>query len=204
MTSHRKPRHQQQPAQKLSAQGLPLPGDYQRDRGQRLHQPCLSRRGQPDHAQHHPRIGGGRPVTGDAGDLDRQLRGKGGQVRADSRAWMTPEGAPLVAAARFDRSRHDGQLYANVDGAHLETWSPLLQLAGIRLEQGQGRLQAWAEVRDARIASVTGQAAREALALASTAPEAARAETGVDLLDAELQWRQMVGGWRVDVPQLNL
>ena len=155
----------------------------------------------------------GASLTVDAPDLalhvripkiDLRLRVNGGQVRAASRAWMTPEGAPLVAAARFDRSRHDGQLYANVDGAHLETWSPLLQLAGIRMEQGQGRLQAWAEVRDARIASVTGQAALEDLALASTGPDTARAETGFDRLDAELQWRQVDGGWRVDVPQLNL
>src|SRR5699024_4777136 len=129
----------------------------------------------------------GASLTVDAPDLalhvripkiDLRLRVNGGQVRAASPAWIAPEGAPLVAAARCDRSRHDGQLYANVDGAHLETWSPLLQLAGIRMEQGQGRLQAWAEVRDARIASVTGQAALEDLALASTGPDTARAETG--------------------------
>ncbi|MGY0560730.1 YhdP family protein [Luteimonas sp. A478] len=136
--------------------------------------------------------------------IDLRLRVNGDRVRAASRAWISADDAPLIATARFDRNSGDGQLYASVDGANLNAWSALLQLAGVRLEQGHGRIQAWADLHDARIESVTARAALEDVGLARTADDAAPARIGFNQLDAEFRWRQANDGWRIDVPELRL
>ncbi|MEN1926948.1 YhdP family protein [Luteimonas qiangzhengi] len=136
--------------------------------------------------------------------IDLRLRVNGSRVRAASRARISADGAPLMATARFDRNSGNGRLHASVDGDNLDDWSPLLQLAGVRLEQGQGRIQAWADLDDARVGSVMARAALEDVALAASADSPAPVRIGFEQLDAQFQWRQTNDGWRVDVPELRV
>lgn len=135
--------------------------------------------------------------------IDLRLRVNGRKVRAAGRAWMSGDVVPLIAAAMFDRGSRDGQLYASADGAQLKTWSPLMQPARVKLEQGRGRMQAWADFRDARVHSVAVRAALEDVGLAGI-DDGAEVGVGFDQVMAELEWRQGGDGWRVDVPQLRL
>ena len=46
----------------------------------------------------------------------------------------------------FDRKQGDGRAYVGTRRADLAAWSPLLQLAGVGGESGQGRAEAWADL----------------------------------------------------------
>ncbi|MEH6416020.1 YhdP family protein [Pseudomonas sp. CGJS7] len=120
--------------------------------------------------------------------IDLRLRVNGDRVRAGARAWPTvgvagAPSTPLDVVLDFDRKRGDGRAYAGATRADLAGWSPLLKLVGIRIESGQGRGEAWADLRGHRIAAVTvsaaldrvGLRAERAAATAVAAPAAAAA-----------------------------
>jgi len=102
--------------------------------------------------------------------IDLRLRVDGDRVRAGARAWPSvgASGAPatpLDAVLDFDRKRGDGRAYAGAVRADLSNWSPLLKVAGIRIESGQGRAEAWADLRGHRVAGVMVSAALDRVGL---------------------------------------
>ncbi|MFD1297659.1 YhdP family protein [Lysobacter gummosus] len=102
--------------------------------------------------------------------IDLRLRVDGDRVRAGVRAWPSvgvpgAPSTPLDAVLDFDRKRGDGRAYAGATRADLSGWSPLLKVAGIRIESGQGRAQAWADLRGHRVAGVMVSAALDRVEL---------------------------------------
>src|SRR5690606_32844470 len=137
--------------------------------------------------------------------IDVRLRVDGRDVRAASRAWMDPDAAPLRAAARFDRERGDGQFYAGMEEGELDGWSPLLRMAGIAVEDGQGRAEVWAGVRDSRIDSVTARVDLEDVGLRGTGGGDGGPRRAVfDSVAGGIEWARAEDGWRVDVPELTV
>ncbi|QQP97893.1 YhdP family protein [Lysobacter enzymogenes] len=114
--------------------------------------------------------------------IDLRLRVDGPRVRAGARAWPSvgvagAPSAPLDVVLDFDRKRGDGRAYAGAVRADLSGWSSLLKVAGIRVESGQGRAEAWADLRGHRIAGVMVAAALDRVGLRAerTAPASAPA-----------------------------
>ncbi|MFC3549967.1 YhdP family protein [Lysobacter cavernae] len=143
--------------------------------------------------------------------IDLRLRVNGDRVRAGVRAWPSVGAAgaatsPLDAVLDFDRKRGDGRAYVGSRRVDLAAWAPLAQLAGIGSESGQGRAEAWAELRGHRIAQVTVDAQLDRVGLRG-APLANRAEVPrvtFQNIAMRARWRLVEGGWRVDAPTLRI
>ena len=136
--------------------------------------------------------------------IDVRLRVDGGQVRAATRAWMDADGAPLRASARFDRERSDGSLYVGMDDGDLDAWAPLLQVAGVAVQDGRGQAEAWAEVRDARIDAITGVVDLQQVVLrGAEGGEGKPLLAKFDRVSTRFDWARNSGGWRLDVPGLE-
>ncbi len=150
--------------------------------------------------------------------IDLRLRVDGARVRAGVRAWPSrgaeaarASTAPLDAVLDFDRKRGDGRAYAGATRADLAGWSPLLRFAGVRVESGQGRAQAWAELRGHRIAAVTLATALQGVGLRAEGPRPApagakpapAATARFEQVQAHASWRLTDSGWRLDAPILR-
>ncbi|MGH8076385.1 MAG: YhdP family protein, partial [Lysobacter sp.] len=96
--------------------------------------------------------------------VDLRLRVDGDRVRAGLRAWLNVDATPLDAALDFDRKRGDGNAYAGAKRAELAAWSSLLHVAGVTVEGGRGRAEAWAELRGHRVSQVTVDVALDEVA----------------------------------------
>ncbi|MEP6632971.1 MAG: YhdP family protein [Luteimonas sp.] len=149
-------------------------------------------------------------------NIDVRLRVDGNRVRVGARAWMRKDGAPLDAAMDFDRKLGDGRLYAGAKRADLSVWSPLLHFGGVSVQQGSGRAEAWAELRDHRVAVVTVDAVLDdvrlrGMPLPASTSDAATAGDAPELPHADFErvetrarWRVAAGGWRFDAPRLRV
>ncbi|MCS3807380.1 YhdP family protein [Xanthomonas sp. 4461] len=138
--------------------------------------------------------------------IDLRLRVSGSTVKVGSRSWIDLKRAPLTAVLEFDRDSGDGSAYAQADPADLVAWASLLQVGGMRVDGGGGRLQAWAQLRARRITGVTVDADLTQIAL-SGAPlpdETARRTLRWERLQARARWHTIDGGWRLDAPVLRL
>lgn len=135
-----------------------------------------------------------------------RLRVDGNRVRAGVRAWPQLAATPLDAALDFDRSKGDGRAYAGAKQADLVAWSSLLKVQGIVVEGGAGRAEAWAALRDHRIAGITIDAALDNVALRGTSIEAGMAppRSRFDHVEGRAHYRLVKGGWRIDAPALRI
>jgi uncharacterized protein (TIGR02099 family) len=137
--------------------------------------------------------------------VDLRLRVDDKRVRAGMRAWMQPGRSPLAAVFDFDREQGDGRAYVAAKQADLGAWSPLLHVAGVVADGGRGRAEAWAQLRDHRVASLTLDATLDAVALrGATLANGSVPRTGFQHLRARARWRAIPGGWRLDAPQLRI
>jgi len=138
--------------------------------------------------------------------IDLRLRVDGDRVRAGVHAWPQVNAAPLDAVLDFDRKKGDGRAYAGAKKADLAAWSSLLRLRGIAVEAGQGRAEAWVDLRGHRIAAVTVDAVLDDVVLRgapleqSLTPLRGRFEH----VEARARWRLAQGGWRFDAPLLRI
>lgn len=147
--------------------------------------------------------------------IDLRLRVDGPRVRAGARVWPSvgvagAPSTPLDAVLDFDRRRGDGRAYAGATRADLAGWSPLLKLAGIRVESGQGRAEAWGELRGHRVAAVTVSAALDRVGLraeraaGSAAAAGPPARTEFEHVETLSFWRLTEQGWRYDAQRLRI
>ncbi|NUS39361.1 MAG: hypothetical protein HOQ02_10115, partial [Lysobacter sp.] len=137
--------------------------------------------------------------------IDLRLRVDGPRVRAGLRAWMQPGRSPLDAVIDFDRKSGDGRAYAGALDAELAPWSPLLHAAGITAVGGSGRVQAWADLREHRVAAASADAGLDNLRLRG-APRAMQRhpdEAVFDRVQLRAHWQRIGGGWRLDAPELR-
>lgn len=142
--------------------------------------------------------------------IDMRLRVDGPRVRVGMRAWPTmgvpgAASSPLYAALDFDRRQGDGRAYVGARRADLSAWAPLLQVAGIGGESGQGRAEAWGDLRGHRITGVTADVMLERVGLRG-APLAGGAVPRVAFsrVQALARWQVIDGGWRADAPTLRI
>ncbi|WP_119718634.1 YhdP family protein [Cognatilysobacter tabacisoli] len=138
--------------------------------------------------------------------IDVRLRVDGNRIRAGVRAWPREGAAPVDGALDFDRTRGDGRAYAGALKGDLAPWAPVLHAFGVHVDGGRGRAQAWAELRDHRVAGVTVDAALSDVALrgrplVSTAPPPRQRFAKVQAL---ARWHVTADGWRVDAPTLRV
>ena len=142
--------------------------------------------------------------------VDVRLRVDGHRVRAGARAWAQPgSSSPLEAVLDFDRVRGDGRAYFAAKHADLGAWSSLLHGAGVTVEGGSGRAEAWAKLRRHQIATVTVDAELEDLQLrGAPLPDRQDAHEASRSLFKHVQvrarWQLAAGGWRLDAPTLRI
>jgi len=137
--------------------------------------------------------------------IDLRLRVNGSHVRAGGRAWIDQARAPLTAALDFNRGSGDGSAYAAAAPAELGAWSPLLKVAGVRVVGGNGQAQAWVRLQDHRIVAVTTQADLRDVRLRGSAANAGPSpRLDWNRLQANLRWKLIDGGWRLDAPLLRV
>lgn len=138
--------------------------------------------------------------------IDLRLRVDGNRVRAGGRAQIRTDAAPVDVVIDFDRKSGDGRAYFAAKHADLAAWSPLLRYAGTAIDGGNGRAQAWAELRGHRSMTVTVDAAIDRLALSGVALPGAAAPPRVqfDRIETRARWRVAEGGWRFDAPRLRI
>ncbi len=142
--------------------------------------------------------------------IDLRLRVDGPRVRAGVRAWPSVGVAgapmsPLDAVFDFDRKQGDGRAYLGTRRADLAAWGPLLQLAGVGSESGQGRAEAWAQLRGHRITEVIVDAALDRVGLRGAAlANGSVPRVLFPRIETRARWRLVDGGWRADAPKLRI
>jgi uncharacterized protein (TIGR02099 family) len=141
--------------------------------------------------------------------VDLRLQVEGRRVRAGLRAWMREDVSPLDAALDFNRRTGDGRAYAGAKQADLAAWTPLLHLAGVQVEAGQGRAEAWVELQRHRIAVMTVDATLTGVMLRGTESRDANGQVHAsrkrfDSVVARARWRATADGWRFDAPTLRI
>ena len=135
--------------------------------------------------------------------IDLRVRVNGGRLSAGGRAWIDTSRAPVSAVLDFDRRSGDGTAYAAAAPAELGAWAPLLKAAGVQLAAGEGRAQAWVDLRAHRIVAVTTQADLGSVRLRGIGAGPA-ATVAWDRLQASVRWRTTGEGWRLDAPLLRV
>jgi len=150
-------------------------------------------------AVHAPGLG----VQARLDKVDVRLRVDGNRVRAAARAWMVPGVSPLDITAELDRASGDARAWLALRRADLSAWSEL-HAGGIGPVTGDGRIQAWAELRGYRIDSLVVRAELEALRLHSIAGEGPAREADLGTFEVDGRWSAVEGGWRFDAPRLRL
>ena len=142
--------------------------------------------------------------------IDLRMRVDGARVRAGVRAWPSvgvpgTAASPLDAVLDFDRKLGDGRAYLGTRRADLAAWGPLFQVAGIGSESGQGRAEAWADLRGHRIVQVVIDAALERVGLRGSA--LANGTVSREMfarIETHARWRLDRDGWRADAPKLRI
>lgn len=139
-------------------------------------------------------------------EIDLRLRVQGDRVRAGTRAWIRKDAAPLNVAVDFDRKAGDGRAYLDVAAEDIGAWSPLLRYAGVVAERGNGRVQAWTELRRHRVVLMTADADLRQVGLrgAPLPGSAAPTRLAFDQMEGRMRWRLVEGGWRLDAPRLRV
>lgn len=142
--------------------------------------------------------------------IDLRLRVDGPRVRAGVRAWPSvgvpgAAASPLDGVFDFDRKQGDGRAYVGTRRADLAAWGRLLQVAGVGGESGQGRAEAWADLRGHRITQVVVDAALERVGLrGATLANGTVPRVVFPRIEARARWRLEDGGWRADAPKLRI
>ena len=139
-------------------------------------------------------------------EIDLRLSVRGDRVRAGMRAWIRKDAAPLNVAVDFDRKAGDGRAYLDVSAEDIGAWSPLLRYAGVVAERGNGRVQAWTELRKHRVVLVTADARLSQVGLRGEPLPASATPTRVafEQMEGRMRWRLVSGGWRLDAPRLRV
>lgn len=137
--------------------------------------------------------------------IDVRLQVAGARVRIGARAWLRDGAVPLAVSADFDRKRGDGRVYANAQQLQLHDLSTLPIPGGVRPAAGDGKLQAWMEVRGHRVVGVQATVAVRDLAV--TPAPLPGTPTSVQTLGAfELNaaWSGSASDWRLHIDRLRI
>lgn len=130
--------------------------------------------------------------------IDGRLRVSGSQVRGGVRLWSASGRAPLDLSADVARDGRLGRLWVGAEQVDLPAWGPLLAALGVEPLAGGGRVGAWADLEDRRIARVQLDAALTGLQLRRYGT--ALPPVVFDRASFAAQWVVDARGWQVSVP----
>lgn len=130
--------------------------------------------------------------------IDGRLRVSGSQVRGGVRLWSATGRAPLDLSADVARDGRAGRLWVGAEQVDLPAWGPLLAALGVETLAGGGRLGAWVDLDDRRIARVQLDAALTGLQLRRVGT--ALPPVVFERADFAAQWVLDAQGWQVSVP----
>ncbi len=138
--------------------------------------------------------------------IDLRLRVDGDRVRIGARAWMRTASSPIEGRIDFRRGDGDGRGYVAAKQADLAAWSSLLHLAGVVVDGGKGRVEAWARLRAHRISAVTVDADLQQVGMhgAPLAPSSRAPRIDFSGIQVRGRWQAIEGGWRIDAPRLRI
>lgn len=140
--------------------------------------------------------------------IDMRLRVEASRVRAGLRAWPATGAEPLDAALDLDRSLGNGRAWAGAEHADIAPWAGLLRVAGITVQEGTGRAEAWVELRRHRIRTADAVVDfRDVRLSGSTLDPAGIGDVPsleLPAVEARLHLGADAGQWRVDAPRLRL
>jgi len=135
--------------------------------------------------------------------INLRLRVDGDRVRAGTRAWMDSKGTPVQVALDFNRRSGDGRAYLDTKSLDIAAWTPVLRYAGVVADAGNGRAQAWAELRRNRVVMVTSQLKLQQIALHGAPLAGGQVPRALfDRVEGRVRWRLSANGWRFDAPNL--
>lgn len=138
--------------------------------------------------------------------IDLRMRVDGPRIRVGAHAWARVDTTPFSMALDFDRASGDGRVYAGARKADLRQFADTLQVAGIGVVSGRGRVQGWAGLQANRVVSVHADAGLEGVVLRGAAvPGAARVpvlEFGSVNLDA--RWTGSIRQWQASAARLRI
>ncbi len=148
-----------------------------------------------------PRLG----IDARVPQVDVRLRVDGMRVRAGVRARMREGGEPVDAVLDFDRKDGDGRAWLSARRAELSQWAPLLRFAGVQVQDGNGRAQAWVRLKAHRVVQVYADLALQRVSLqgAPVREGAAAPRAALERVRGRLRWIAVDGGWRLDAPLLE-
>lgn len=141
-------------------------------------------------------------------DVDIRLNNRGDRHRLEGEAVLP---GALGQAVRFSAhltgslqhlQKWQGAVYAQGQGLRLGAWAAGRVPAGLSLA-GTANLSLWADVRDSRLASLSGVTAASGLEVAGRG-HAAADPVRLSTLDGRFRWQRAAGGWRLDVDRLQV
>lgn len=134
-----------------------------------------------------------------------RLRVDAGRLRAGVRL-DSPRRAPFLAVLDFDRRKNAGSLWIGSDDFDLAPWAGLVDLGGVHLSSGRGRLQVWNGIADSRLDSMQIEAALHDVDFVGKPDAAGEAVPRVVLASAAASARlsRQGGGWQFVAPHLRL
>uniref|UniRef100_UPI003F830CC4 YhdP family protein n=1 Tax=Pseudoxanthomonas winnipegensis TaxID=2480810 RepID=UPI003F830CC4 len=133
--------------------------------------------------------------------VDLRLRVQGRDVHAGARLRERVGGTPIDLALLFDRERGDGRAYLEARALRLADWPALSNLAGLRLQGGQGEVRAWARLKAKRLQQAQFDLDLRQVRLGANDR---RGEAAFDQVRGLARVQVQPDGWRLDVPQLTL
>ncbi|MBN8727862.1 MAG: TIGR02099 family protein [Xanthomonadales bacterium] len=126
---------------------------------------------------------------------------RGERLAIGARVRLAEPGSPLVdVAAELDPESRSGLLYAGARRLDLARLGSIPAPAGLRPLQGQGSVELWAHLREARITDVRARVDLGAATIRAAAP--ATAEAHFERLAFAARWQHRGDGWALDVADL--
>lgn len=130
--------------------------------------------------------------------VDGRLQVDGLRVRGGARLWAGEGHPPLELVIDVTRDGGDGRLWVGAARADLRAWTPLLEGLGIEPLTGTGRIDAWVDLENRRIAAVQIDAVLEALSLRRSGT--ASPPLDFDRAAFSAYWMLDARGWQISVP----
>jgi len=142
----------------------------------------------------------------DLAKINARLRVNGQRLQAGIHLWITPEAEPLTAIVALQQPTWDGLAFMRLEAVDWALWSPLLPLANIDLEQGQGMLQAWMQIQQQQLVSALAVAELTGVKLqgAAFANAAFRPNVHFEQVQLRARWWRDEGDWTLTAPHLRI
>ena len=136
--------------------------------------------------------------------IDVRTQVNGARVRVGMRGWLAGSAQPVDAVMDFDRVHGDGRVYVGSRKLDLRGHSDVLHAFGVALATGEGRMQAWLDLRARTVRSVVASATLSDVTLRSEVAGNTAPPVRLQSLDGLWRFRRARTDWRLDVPKMTV